>query len=227
MTSIIDNKLDYPYTELIITNDRDICQTWELALEDSDFKNRYDEFSEESKNLINDNLSSRKCLTVDNENVPKCYTTNRKFEICGNLTKEIPNNLNVEMTDINNQISKVKKEMMDEIVTFVEDKREKLNNLIDSYVSKETMVSMNKGYNNLVDDSIDENKEKKSQFVDAIEEVENLKNSASENMTYKRKNFTWYQNKNNIIKTFMWWFLLILLFIVTLYLMSLPLSVKT
>jgi DNA repair ATPase RecN len=227
MSSISDNKLNFPYPHLIMSDNKNICQTWENALQDSEFKNMYDDFTEEGKKTIDENLSSRICLTVDNENVPKCYTTNRKFETCGELAKEAPNSLTAEMETLKIEIQTTKTQMMNEMLTFVNQKREQLTTLIDTYTAKQDMVNMNQGYHDLAADSIEEKKEKKSQLVDSIDQVDNLKNNASQIMTNKRKNLSGYQNKNNWINRFMWWFLLILLIIITLYLMSLPLTKKT
>ncbi len=224
MTSISDNKLVFPYPYLIMTDNKNMCQTWETALQDSEFKTMYDDFTDEAKENINDNLSSRICLNIDTDNVPKCYTTNKKFETCGELAKELPNSLKAEMADINSQIQKTKKEMMDEMVTFVNGKRDKLTTLIDTHAAKQEMVNMNQGYHDLAENSIEDKKEKKSQLADSFEEVDNLKNNASQNMSNKRKQLSLYQTRNSWIETFMWWFLLILLIVVTLYLMSLPLT---
>jgi hypothetical protein len=224
MTSISDNKLDFPYPYLIISDNKNMCKTWEAALEDSEFKNMYDDFTDEAKQNINDNSSSRMCLKVDGDNIPKCYTTNNKFETCGELAKELPNSLKTTMAKVNSEIVKIKKEMMDEIIVFVNDKRDQLTNLIDINTSKQEMVNMNKGYNDLAENSIEDKKEKKSQLADSIEETDNLKNYASQNMTNKRKEITSYQKKNSWIETFMWWFLLVLLIVITLYLMTIPLT---
>ncbi len=226
MSSISDNKLTFPYPYLIMSNNKNICQTWENALQDSEFKNMYDDFTDEAKQSIDDNLSSRICLNVDNENVPKCYTTNRKFEACGELANESPNSLKAEMTTLKTQIQTAKTQMMDEMLTFVNQKRDALTTLIDTYAAKQDMVNMNQGYHDLAANSIEEKKEKKSQLADSIEQVDNLKNNASQTMTNKRKNLSGYQKKNSWINRFMWWFLLILLIVITLYLMSLPLTRK-
>ena len=113
MPSIVDNDLDYPSPNMIVSDNKNICQTWQIALQDSEFKSMYDDFSYEAKEKINDNLSSRTCLNIDSDTVSKCYTTNKRFETCGNLAKELPNSLKSEMNDINTQITTLKKEMMD------------------------------------------------------------------------------------------------------------------
>jgi ATP-dependent Zn protease len=224
MTSISDNALDFPYPYLIVTDNKNMCKTWQTALEDSEFKNMYDDFTDEAKETINDNLTSRICLKVDNADVAKCYTTNNKFETCGEFKKELPNSLRAEMAQIKTQLQRTKQQNLDEMLTYVNDKRAKLTTLIEINTSKQEMVNMNQGYNDLADDSIEEKKEKKSLLTDSIEEVDNLNNYASQNMSNKRKQLTSYQKRNSWVETFMWWFLLILLIVITLYFMSLPLT---
>jgi hypothetical protein len=75
-------------------------------------------FNSLKKKTIDENLSSRICLTIDNQNVPKCYTTNRKFETCGELAKETPNSLKAEMETLKTEIQTTKTQMMNEMLTM-------------------------------------------------------------------------------------------------------------
>jgi hypothetical protein len=125
-----DPELDYPQPFLLLTDNGNICQTWESAFKDPNFKKEYDTMSEADKKTISNNLKTRTCQSI--KNVNQCFTINGEFETCNNLANEDPKSIRKIMSEIDTVAEAKKAEMLNEIDQYIEKRRDIIDNLIDN-----------------------------------------------------------------------------------------------
>ena len=219
----MDNELDYQHPFLVLSDNNNICQTWGNALQNSNFiDNSYNKFSEEDKKIIQDNLKTRTCQMIDNVN--QCFTTNGLLETCKKLPDEHPKSIRDIMTKIDTMAQNKKNEMLVKLTRVVEKKRLEIDTLINQYASRKTMINMNQGYKAITTSSINKNQELKNNLGDEINDVDNLKEFATNDNKIIRNTIEWYYLKNNIIKVALRVLLCFMVFINFLFILNIRLN---
>ena len=219
----MDNELDYQHPFLVLSDNNNICQTWGNALQNNNFiDNNYNKFSEEDKKRIQDNLKTRNCQMIDNVN--QCFTTDGLLETCKKLPDEHPKSIRDIMTKIDTMAQNKKNEMLVKLTSVVEKKRLEIDTLINQYASRKTMINMNQGYKAITTSSINKNQELKNDLGDEINDVDNLKEYATNDNKIIRNTMEWYYLKNNIIKVALRVLLCIMVFINFLFILNIRLN---
>jgi hypothetical protein len=219
----MDNELDYKHPFLVLSDNNNICQTWGNALQNSNFvDNTYNKFSEEDQKKIKDNLKNRTCQMIDNVN--QCFTTNGLLETCKKLPDEHPKSIREIMTKIDTMAQNKKNEMLVKLTRVIEKKRLQIDSLINQYASRKTMISMNQGFKTITTSSINKNQELKNDLGHEIDDVDNLKEFATNDNKIIRNTMEWYSYKNNIIKITLKVLLCFMVFINFLFILTIRLN---
>ena len=195
-----DPELDYPQPFLLLTDNGNICQTWESAFTDPNFKKEYDNMSDKDKKTISDNLKTRTCQSI--KNVNQCFTIDGEFETCDNLLNENPKSIRKIMSEIDSVAEAKKNAMITEIDQYIEKRRDIIDNLIDNYANRTQMIDMHGGYKTITDESIEKSIEEKNELVEKINRIDNIKNSTTNILEKKRSDTKWYNDKYGILTLF-------------------------
>ncbi len=213
---------------LITTNNKKICIPWQKALENENMSSIYDKFSIEDQQIIQDNISKRTCLSINN--VAQCFTTAGELEKCD----QIQQNQKKDMSDLTKKIDIENTNNPDKIAEYkgLEDsftqKSEQIDALIKQYTSRQEMLNMNTGYHKILDKNITNERKEENKLGKDLDNIDNLKNFMVENIKTVRSNQFWYEGKNNIMLKTLRILLLFLLFICIIYILgSKPVWEKT
>ena len=218
----MDKELNFPHPFLVLSDDNNVCQTWDNALENVNFKDSYSKFSEEEQSRIQSNLKSRTCQMINNVN--KCFTTNGSLETCKKLPDESPKNIREIMSKIDTMAQKKKSEMLVILNRFIEKKRSHINTLINEYASRKTMINMNDGYKQITNSSITKNQELNNDLSNEIDKIDDLKEFATNDNKNIRYNIEWYSQKNNFLKTVLKILLIIMILVNILFILNIQLN---
>jgi hypothetical protein len=195
-----DSKLDFPHPFLVVSDNNNICQTWESAFLNNKFKTKYDTLSEAEKKPISDNLKTRTCKSI--ENVMQCFTINGEFETCNNLQNEEPKSIRSVMSEIDIVINSKKGTMIQDLNNYINKKREVVDNLVSNYISRKQMIDMHSGFMNLADENIEKNIEEKNMLANDLNSTEELKEFTYSELSKKRADIEWYNNMYKILIIF-------------------------
>jgi hypothetical protein len=215
-----DNKLIFNYPFLVMSDNNNICKTWETALEDNAFKSEYDTFNVKDKEKINKNMKSRTCQTINNIN--QCFTTAGQLETCSPIKKDNPNNMNTILTKIKKQLSDKKKVDIKNLDNEMNKITSLADNLITQYSNRQEMLNMNEGYHNTIDESINARRKEETNLGDNLDKIDNLKEYTQEDIRDTRNSFFWYQSKNNIVEQIMRYSLLFFIICIVFYILMVP-----
>jgi hypothetical protein len=215
-----DKKLVFNYPFLVLSDNNNICKTWEKALEDTSFKAEYNLLNEKDKKNIEKNLQSRTCQTINN--IKQCFTTSGKLETCSEIKKDNPNNMSNIMAKISKDLSNKKKKDIKKLDDETESRTTLINNLITQYTNRKEMLNMNDGYHNTIDESINKRRQEETELGDNIEKINNLKEFTQEDIKDERSGVFWYQSKNKIINKIIRYLLIIFLCIIIIHILLLP-----
>ena len=218
----MDKELDFQHPFLVLSDDNNVCQTWDSALQNDQSKDIYSKFSEEEQSRIQGNLKSRTCQMIDNVN--KCFTTNGELETCNKLPDESPKNIREIMSKIDTIAQKKKSEMLVILHRFIEKKRSHINTLINDYASRKTMINMNDGYKQITTSSITKNQELNNDLGNEIDKLDDLKEFATNDNKNIRNTIEWYSQKNNFLKTVLRFLLIIMVLVNTLFILNIQLN---
>ena len=221
----LDKQLDYPYPFLVVSDNNNICQTWEKALTNNDNKNRYNKFKDEDKKNIQTVLKERTCQSVDG--VKQCFTVNGQLETCNKLPDEHPKSIRQIMTQIDRKTEKKRNEMITPLEKLIEKKSVVMDNLIQHHATRQNMLEMNEGYHKLADKNTEYNIGKKAEIGDDIDASEDLKNNAEGQFKALRSSIYWYTDKNNVFVTIVKILLSIIIAIEFLYILSIKLDMPS
>jgi hypothetical protein len=192
-----DNNLDFGHPFLVLTDNNNICKTWESAFNDDSFKNEYNSFSDTEKNNISDNLQNRTCQAI--KGVKQCFTANGTLETCNNLQKQVPKTITQLMNQYSNNLNEIKNKELSNIKSFVNEKDTLLTNLINQYTSRKDLLNTNQSYHQTIDSELNNKEKDIVELGDKIEKIENLKEFTTEDIKDERSNFFWYQSNNKTI----------------------------
>jgi len=212
-----DNNLDYPHPYLVLSDNNNICKTWESALNDANFKNDYNSFDNTEKSNIDNNLGNRTCQSI--KGTKQCFTVNGLLEKCNNLPNQIPKTIKPVMNQIDNQINQSKKGDVNNINNFIKEKDTLLTNLINQYTSRKDLLNTNESYHNTIDSEINKKEKDEVELGDKIDKIDNLKEFTVEDIKDERSNSVWYQNNNKITSKILKGLLIIYILIVILFLL--------
>ena len=215
-----DKNLVFNYPFLVLSDNNNICKTWEKALEDTNFKAEYDLLNEKDKKNINNNLQSRSCQSINN--IKQCFTTSGKLETCSGIKKDNPNNMVNIMAKISKELSKKKNTDIKNLDAETQNTTTLVDNLISQYTSRKEMLNMNDGYHNTIDESINKRKQEEVELGDNIEKIDNLKEFTQEDIKDERSLFFWYQSNNKIVNKIIWYLLIIFICIIIIHILLLP-----
>jgi len=215
-----DKNLVFNYPFLVLSDNNNICKTWEKALEDTTFKAEYDLLNEKDKKKIADNLQSRTCQPINNIN--QCFTTSGKLETCSGIKKDNPNNMVNLMAKISKELSNKKTTDIKNLDAETQNTTTLIDNLITQYTNRKEMLNMNDGYHNTIDESINKRKQEEVELGDNIEKIDNLKEFTQEDIKDERSGFFWYQSKNKIINKIIKYLLIIFICIIIIHILLLP-----
>ena len=218
----IDKELDFPHPFLVLSDNNNVCQTWDSALENVQSKDIYSKFSEEEQSRIQGNLKSRTCQMIDNVN--KCFTPNGELETCKKLQDDSPKNIREIMSKIDTMAQKKKGEMLVILNRFIEKKRANINTLINDYASRKTMINMNDGYKQITNSSITKNQELNNDLGNEIDKLDDLKEFATNDNKNIRNTIEWYSQKNNFLKTVLKVLLIIMILVNILFILNIQLN---
>ncbi len=215
-----DKNLVFNYPFLVLSDNNNICKTWEKALENADFKAEYNLLGEKDKKNIDDNLQSRTCQTINN--IKQCFTSAGKLETCSGIKKDNPNNMSNIMTKITKELSDKKNIDIKKLDDETQNRRTVIDNLITHYTNRKEMLNMNDGYHNTIDESINKRRQEEVELGDNIDKTDNLKEFSQEDIKNERSSFFWYQSKNKIINKIIWYLLIIFICIIVIHMLLLP-----
>jgi hypothetical protein len=218
----MDKELDYQHPFLVLSDNNNICQRWDNALENTQFKDIYSNFSEEDQSKIQGNLKNRTCQMIDNVN--KCFTTNGQLETCNKLPDEDPKNIREIMSKIDTIAQNKKNEILIKLKRIIDKKRLTIDSLINQYASRKTMINMNEGYKAITNSSITKNQEINNDLSNEIDSVDNLKEFATNDNYNIRNTIKWYSEKNNFLKYIIKILLIIMILVNTLFILNIQLN---
>ncbi len=206
-------------TFLITTNNKKICIPWQKALENDSMSLIYDNFNEQDKENIQDNISKRSCVSINN--VSQCFTTSGELEKCD----QIQNNQKKELSDIMKNID-AQNNTPEKIAAYkdLEDsfkqKSEQIDSLIKQYTSRQEMLNMNSGYHKMLDKNISSKRVDENKLGKDLDNIDNLKNFMVENIKTVRSNQFWYERKNTVMITILRILLAILILMCIIYILG-------
>jgi hypothetical protein len=206
-------------TFLITTNNKKICIPWQKALENDSMSLIYDNFNEQDKENIQDNISKRSCVSINN--VSQCFTTSGELEKCD----QIQNNQKKELSDIMKNID-AQNNTPEKIAAYkdLEDsfkqKSEQIDSLIKQYTSRQEMLKMNSGYHKMLDKNISSKRVDENKLGKDLDNIDNLKNFMVENIKTVRSNQFWYERKNTVMITILRILLAILILMCIIYILG-------
>jgi len=206
-------------TFLITTNNKKICIPWQKALENDSMSLIYDNFNEQDKKTIQDNIVKRSCVSINN--VSQCFTTSGELEKCD----QIQQNQKKEFSDIMKNID-AQNNTPEKIAAYkdLEDsfgkKSEQIDSLIKQYTSRQEMLNMNSGYHKILDKTISGERVNENKLGKDLDNIDNLKNFMVENIKTVRSNQFWYERKNTIMITILRILLGILILICIIYILG-------
>lgn len=215
-----DNKVEYQFPFLVMADNNYPCKKWDDAMNDTKFQELYNEFSDEDKELITKNLSNRTCLAFDGGN--KCYTVNGVLESCRQLPNEQPNSIANQMNKVVAAINASKEPTLAKLSNLVEQNRDKLSSLIEQHTTRQNMIQMNDNFKRLTVDNLTEQEKKEVDLINDMNQIDNTKQFTEQNLKILRDNAKWYEYYNQLIRKIMWYLLIILMFGLVLFMMSLP-----
>jgi hypothetical protein len=216
-----ESKMDFPHPFLVLSDNQNICQTWETAFNNPKFKSKYDILTETEKNTIYSNLKTRTCQSVDN--VMQCFTINGEFETCKNLQDEEPKSIRKIMSEIDTITNSKKGTMIQNLNKFVNKKREVVDNLINNYISRKEMLDMHSGFMSLADQNIERNIEEKNMLADDLNKTQELKEFTNSELSKTRSDIEWYNYRYKILITVVKVLLSILILIEFIYILMIKL----
>jgi hypothetical protein len=216
-----ESKMDFPHPFLVLSDNQNICQTWETAFNNPKFKSKYDILTETEKNTISSNLKTRTCQSVDN--VMQCFTINGEFETCKNLQDEEPKSIRKIMSEIDTITNSKKGTMIQNLNKFVNKKREVVDNLINNYISRKEMLDMHSGFMSLADQNIERNIEEKNMLADDLNKTQELKEFTNSELSKTRSDIEWYNYRYKILITVVKVLLSILILIEFIYILMIKL----
>ena len=215
-----DNKVEYPMPFLVMADNNYPCKKWGDAMNDPDFQEFYQEFSDSEKENIAKNLSNRTCLAFDGDN--KCYTVNGILESCKQIPNEKPNSIANQMSKVDAAINASKQPTLIRLSKLVEQKREKLSALIEHHTTRQNMIKMNTNFKRLTLDNLNDQEKKEVDLIKDLNNIDNTKQYTEESLKILRDNAKWYEYYNSKIRKIMWYLLIILIIGILLFMVSLP-----
>ncbi len=206
-------------TFLISTNNKNICIPWQKALENDNMSSIYDNFKQEEQQNIQDNITKRSCLSINN--VAQCFTTSGELEKCDQIQQKQKKEISDVMKNIdaqNNTPEKIAeyKNLEDSIAK----KSEEIDSLIKQYTSRQEMLKMNNGYHKILNTNISKERVDENKLGKDLDNIDNLKNFMVENIKTVRSNQFWYERKNNIMITILRILLAILILMCIIYILG-------
>ncbi len=202
-----DKNLVFNYPFLVLSDNNNICKTWEKALEDSNFKTEYDLLNEIDKKNIDTNLQSRTCQSINN--IKQCFTTAGTLETCSAIKKDNPNNMVNLMAKISKELQDKKTQDIKNLDDETKNTTTLLDNLITQYTNRQEML-------------INKRTQEEVELGDNIDKIDNLKEFSQENIKDFRSKFLWYQKKNNTINKIIRYLLFIFIFVIVIYILVQP-----
>jgi hypothetical protein len=212
------NKVEYPIPFLVMADNNYPCRKWEDAMNDTNFKELYDEMSDDEKEKIAQNLSNRTCLAFSGGD--KCYTVNGVLESCKQLPKEKPNSIAVQMGKVDAAINASKEPTLTKLSKLVEQKREKLSSLIEQHTTRQNMIKMNTNFKRLTLDNLNDQEKKEVDLINDLNQIDNTKQYTEETLKILRDNVKWYEYYNQKMRTIIWYLLILLILAIMLFMMS-------
>jgi hypothetical protein len=212
-----DNNLDYAHPYLVLSDDNNICKTWQTALNDSNFKDDYNSFNDIERSNIDNNLENRTCQSI--KGTKKCFTVNGVLETCNNLQNQIPKTIKPIMTRLDNEINDKKKIDVNNLNKFIKEKDTLLTNLINQYTSRKDLLNTNESYHSTIDLEINKKEKDEVELGDKIDKIDNLKEFTIEDIKDERSKFFWYQTYNKIINMILKGLLSIYILIIIMFLL--------
>ncbi len=213
-----DNNLDFGHPFLVLTDNNNICKTWESAFNDESFKNDYNSFSDTEKNNITDNLQNRTCQSI--KGVKQCFTANGILETCNNLQTQVPKTIKQLMNQNSNDLNQIKNKELNNLKIFVNEKDTLLTNLINQYTSRKDLLNTNESYHQTIDTELNKKEKDMVDLGDKIEKIDNLKEFTTEDIKDERSNFFWYQTNNKTINLIIRILLFIYIILIMLFLLN-------
>ena len=213
-----DNNLDFGHPFLVLTDNNNICKTWETAFNDQSFKNDYNSFNDTEKNNINANLQNRTCQSI--KGIKQCFTVNGVLETCNNLQKQVPKTISQLMNQYSKNLNEIKNKELSNLKIFVNEKDSLLTNLINQYSSRKDLLNTNESYHQTIDTELNKKQKDFVDLGDKIEKIDNLKEFTSEDIKDERLNFFWYQTNNIYINTIIRILLFVYIILITLFLLN-------
>jgi hypothetical protein len=204
---------------LITTNNKKICIPWQKALENDSMSSMYDTFKEQDKQNIQDNISNRSCVSINN--VSQCFTTSGELEKCDQIEQKQKKEISDMMKNIDAQNNNPEKiAAYQELEDSYTKKSEQIDSLIKQYTSRQEMLNMNTGYHKILDKNISNERVEENKLGKDLDNIDNLKNFMVENIKNVRTNQHWYEAKNNILITTLRILLAILILICIIYMLG-------
>lgn len=206
-------------TFLITTNNKNICIPWQKALENDSMSAMYDTFNEQDKQNIQDNISKRSCVSINN--VSQCFTTSGELEKCDQIQQNQKKEISDVMKNIDSQNNSPEKTAAyKELEDSFTKKSEQIDSLIKQYTSRQEMLNMNSGYHKVLDKNISGVRVEENKLGKDLDNIDNLKNFMVENIKTVSSNQLWYEAKNNIMITVLRILLAILILTCILYILG-------
>lgn len=205
---------------LITTNNKKICIPWQKALENDSMSAMYDSFSQEDQQTVQDNITKRSCLSINN--VAQCFTTSGELEKCDQIQQNQKQDIsdlmkNIDNENTNNPEKNAEYKTLEDSFT---QKSEQIDSLIKQYTSRQEMLNMNNGYHKILDKNISKERDDENKLGKDLDNIGNLKNFMVENIKTVRSNQFWYEGKNTIMITILRILLAILLLICIIYILG-------
>ncbi len=206
-------------TFLITTNNKKICIPWQKALENDSMSLIYDNFNEQDKENIQDNISKRSCVSINN--VSQCFTTSGELEKCDQIQQKQKKEISDVMKNIdaqNNTPEKIAE--YKNLEDSFKQKSEQIDSLIKQYTSRQEMLNMNSGYHKMLDKNISNKRVDENKLGKDLDNIDNLKNFMVENIKTVRSNQFWYERKNTVMITILRILLAILILMCIIYILG-------
>ena len=193
---------------------------WSDAMNNNNFKDLYNDFNQTEKDLIKDNINSRKCLAFSGTD--KCYTINGFLESCKQMPHEPPQSIAGQMQQVQSAIDASKGPTLKKLDDYVKQKREKLSSLIEQHTTRQNMIKMNKNFKKLTLDNLNDQDKKELDLLNDLNQIDNVKQFTEQDLKNIRDNIKWYEYYNAKIRRIIWYLLIILIIGLILYIMSIP-----
>lgn len=214
------DKMVYSYPSNVMADNNYPCMKWSDAMNNDNFKDLYKDFNQTQKDLIANNINSRKCLAFSG--TEKCYTVNGFLESCSQLPHEPPQSIENPMQRVQASIDASKEPTLKKLDAYVKQRREKISSLIEQHTTRQNMIKMNKNFKKLTIDNLNDQDKKEVDLINDLNQIDNVKQFTEQDLKIIRDNIKWYEYYNGKIRRIMWYLLIMLIIAIILYMLSLP-----